>query len=162
MSIDLSNLPVTNQKTIPQDYIDIMGHMNVMWYIHIFDHGTRNLFDSFGYWGDYIRQTGMGSFALESHICYLQEVKLGESVTVRSRLLDRSAKTLHFVHFMTRDHDDAMAATLELITAHANLTERKITPFPQQILDRLDPMLKSHQNLAWPAPVSGIIRVRKR
>jgi acyl-CoA thioester hydrolase len=162
MSIHLSNLPITNQKTIPQDYIDIMGHMNVMWYIHIFDYGTRNLFNSFGYGEDYVRQTGMGSFALESHIRYLQEVRLGESVTVRSRLLDRSTKTLHFIHFMTRDHDGVMTATLELIAAHADLTRRKVTPFPQQILDRLDPMLKSHQNLPWQAPVSGIIGVRKK
>ena len=161
MDFDLSALPVTNRKTIPEEYIDIMGHTNVMWYVHIFDYGTRNLFDLFGYGEDYVRQTGNGSFALESHIRYLAEVKLGESVTVRSRLLDRGPKTIHFMHFMTRDHDRVLAATIEVLGAHADLSARKITPFPPVILARLDPMLATHQDLNWEPPVCGFIGVRK-
>lgn len=161
MSLDFSNLPVTNQKTIPPEYIDIMGHMNVMWYTHIFDYATYNLFADFGLGKGYVQQTGMGTFALESHIRYLQEIKLGDSVTIRTRLLDRSDKTLHFIHFMTRDHDDALAATEELIGAHTDLTERKITPFPQQFLNQVDPLLAAHRGLPWQALVSGIIGVRK-
>lgn len=161
MSYDLSSLPVTNQKTIPPEYIDIMGHMNVMWYIHIFDYGTRNLFHGFGFGEDYVRQTGMGSFALESHIRYLGEVRLGETVIVHSRLLDRSEKTLHFMHFMTRGSDLELAATVEVLGAHSDLTARKITPFPQAILKRLDPLLAAHQHLDWEAPVCGSIGIRK-
>ncbi len=161
MKFDLSTLPVTNQKTIPEEYIDIMGHMNVMWYIHIFDYGTRHLFDIFGFGEDYVRQTGMGSFALESHIRYLGEVRMGESVTVHSRLLDRSEKTLHFFHFMTRDHDGTLAATLEVLGAHTDLTKRKITPFPLEISHRLDQVLAAHQSIPWETPVCGFIGVRK-
>lgn len=161
MGYNLTSLPVTNQKTIPPEYIDIMGHMNVMWYIHIFDYGTRNLFHSFGFGEEYVHQTGMGSFALESHIRYLGEVRLGESVTVRSRLLDRSEKTLHFIHFMTRDSNMELAATVEVLGAHIDLKARKITPFPQVILDRLDPLIAAHQRLNWEAPVCGSIGVRK-
>ena len=162
MEYDLSALPVTNCKTIPPEYIDIMGHMNVMWYIHIFDYGTRSLFDSFGFGEEYVRRTGMGSFALDSHIRYLGEVRLGESVTVRSRLLDRSAKTLHFIHFMTRDHDGELSATIEVLAAHADLTLRKVTPFPPEVLAQLDPLLAAHQRLPWDAPLSGCISVRKK
>lgn len=162
MELDLTPLPVTNRKVIPADYIDIMGHMNVMWYIHIFDIATRNLFDSFGFGEDYVRRTGMGSFALESHIRYLAEVKQGEAVTVRSRVLDHSQKTLHFMHFMTRDHDKVLAATLEILGAHADLTKRVITPFPEEILSTLDPLTESHQSLGWDAPICGAMGVRKK
>jgi len=162
MEYDLSPLPITNRKTIPPEYIDIMGHMNVMWYIHIFDYGTRSLFDSFGFGEDYVLQTGNGSFALDSHIRYLREVRLNELVTVRSRVLDRSAKTIHFIHFMTRDRDEALAATIEVLGAHADLTQRKVTPFPPQVLARLDPLLAEHQNLPWQAPLSGCLGVRKK
>ncbi|HAY85119.1 MAG TPA: 3-hydroxybutyryl-CoA dehydratase [Chloroflexi bacterium] len=161
MALDLSSLPVTNRKIIPVDFIDIMGHMNVMWYIHIFDHGTRNLFNRFGFGEEYIQRTGMGSFALESHIRYLAEVKLGEAVTVRSRVLDRSAKTIHFLHFMTRDHDESLAATIEVLGAHADLTRRKVTPFPPEVLVQLDALLNVHRQLPWQAPVCGFIGVRK-
>jgi len=162
MEFDLTSLPVTNHKVIPEKYIDIMGHMNVMWYIHIFDIGTRNFFDSFGFGQEYINRTGNGSFALESHIRYLGEVKQGEAVTVRSRLLDRSAKTLHFMHFMTRDHDGKMAATIELLGAHADLGQRKVAPFPPEILARLDRLLNTHQQLSWDAPVVGTMGVRNK
>ncbi len=162
MEYDLSSLPVTNHKVIPPDYIDIMGHMNVMWYLHIFDGGTRNLFSSFGFGGDYVRRTGMGSFALESHIRYLAELKEGEAVTVRSRVLDRSAKTIHFFHFMTKDRDGTLAATIEILGAHADLNLRKIVPFPAEVLDQLDPLLQAHQQLPWEAPVCGFIGVRRK
>jgi acyl-CoA thioester hydrolase len=160
MEFDLSSLPQTNHKVIPAEYIDIMGHMNVMWYIHIFDYGTRNLFDNFGFGEEYIRRTGMGSFALESHIRYLAEVKLGEAVTVRSRVLGRSAKTIHFIHFMVKDQDGSLAATIEVLGAHADLTQRKVTPFPAEVLTRLDALLRVHQGLPWQAPVCGVIGVR--
>ena len=162
MEFDLTSLPITNHKVIPAEYIDIMGHMNVMWYIHIFDIGTRNFFDRFGFGREYIERTGMGSFALESHIRYLGEVKQGEAVTVRSRVLDHSAKTLHFMHFMTRNHDGKMAATIELLGAHADLSQRKVVPFPPEILARLDPLMNAHQQLPWDAPVVGSMGVRNK
>jgi len=136
--------------------------MNVMWYIHIFDYATRNLFASFGLSSEYVHRTGMGSFALESHIRYLAEVRLGQSVTVRSRLLDRSEKTLHFIHFMVRDHDNALAATIEVVGAHADLTKRAVAPFPEELRQRLDPLLAAHQSLPWEAPVCDCLGVRKR
>jgi acyl-CoA thioesterase FadM len=162
MEFNLAALPVTNRKTIPPEYIDIMGHVNVMWYTHILDYGTRNLFALFGYGEEYVRQTGNGSFALESHIRYLTELHLGQSVSVRSRLLDRSDKTIHFFHFMTRDHDGCLVATIEVLGAHTNLTTRRITPFPPSILARLDPLLAAHQALPWDPPLCGHIGVRKK
>lgn len=161
MAMNLNDLPLTNQKVIPPEYIDIMGHMNVMWYIHLFDYGTRNLFASFGLSSEYVQRTGLGSFALESHIRYISEVRLDESVSVRSRLLDRSEKTLHLIHFMVHDSSGALAATIEVVGAHADLTKRAIVPFPKEIIQLLDPMLAAHQSLPWEAPVCGHLGVRK-
>jgi acyl-CoA thioester hydrolase len=162
MEMDLTSLPVTNHKVIPADYIDIMGHMNVMWYIHIFDYATRSLFDSFGFGEDYVERTGNGSFALESYVRYLTEVREGQAVTVRSRVLDRSEKTIHFIHFMIQDGDGTLAATTEVLGAHADLNRRMITPFPPEVLYRLDPIIEKHQRLDWKAPVCGFIGVRKK
>ena len=83
-------------------------------------------------------------------------------MTVRSRALDRSAKTLHFMHFMTRDHDGKMAATIELLGAHADLSQRKVAPFPAEILSKLDRMLDAHRQLPWDAPVVGSMGVRNK
>ncbi len=159
---DLTTLPITCQKTIPEEYIDIMGHMNVTWYIYLFDQATRTFFRSFGFGEPYVERTGMGSFALEQHIRYLGEVRLGDQVTLRTRALGRSEKTLHFIHFMLRDRDGSLAATSELVGAHADLTLRRIAPFPLEVVQALDRVLAEHARLPWQAPVCGVMGVHKR
>ena len=159
--MNLNDLPITNTQEILEDYIDIMGHMNVMWYMHIFSYGSRNLFDSFGFGEDYVHRTGNGSFALEAHIRYLNELRLGDTAIVRSRLIDRSDKVIHIMHFMIRERDGALAAINEVVGAHADLTARRITPYPPEVIAALDPILEAHQALPWDAPMCGSIGIRR-
>lgn len=42
--LELRQLPLTHQATIPEDYLDSMGHMNVMWYTHLFAHAMLGIF----------------------------------------------------------------------------------------------------------------------
>lgn len=162
MNINLNDLPVTNTKMIPEDYIDLMGHMNVMWYFQIFGNATRSLFSSFGLSADYVRLTRKGSFALETHIRYLNELRVGQTAVVRSRVLDRSDKIIHMMHFMTRQHDGALAATYEVVGAHADLEKRRIAPFPPEIAAAIDELLIAHRILPWEAPVCGSMGIRKK
>src|SRR5450755_4082794 len=107
--LDLSALPITYRKLIPENYRDEMGHMNVMWYTHLFSCSFEKFADQFGFNEAYFRAHHAGSFALETHVRYLAEVRIGQHVTVRSRALGRSAKLLHFMHFMTIDESGALA-----------------------------------------------------
>jgi acyl-CoA thioester hydrolase len=50
--MNIDSLPVTHQATVPESYLDAMGHMNVMWYTHLFDQATWRFFASLGLWGD--------------------------------------------------------------------------------------------------------------
>src|SRR5437588_10173407 len=101
--MDLLALPVTDRAPIPESYLDEMGHMNVMWYTHLFSEPTGGLFDLVGLTRAYFEANQAGSFALEAHVRYLAEVLAGKQVAVRSRLLGRSAKRLHFLHFLVMD-----------------------------------------------------------
>lgn len=159
---DPKSLFVGYQTTIPEEYIDIMGHMNVMYYIHLFDKATKRFFSSFGLHPDYVNATRMGSFALEQHIRYLNEVRLGQEITVYTRTLGRSNKTIHFMHFMVRDEDGALAATSELVGAHANLKLRRTAPFPPEFAEGIDRYLEIHTKLPWEAPVCGVMGVNNK
>ncbi|MEN8243249.1 MAG: thioesterase family protein [Chloroflexota bacterium] len=159
---DYTSLFVSFKTEILPEYIDIMGHMNVMYYIHIFDKATRSFFSSFGLSEDYVRATNMGSFALEQHIRYLAEVRQGQQITVYTRALGRSSKTIHFIHFMVRDQDDALAATSELVGAHANLDERRAAPFPPAFAAGIDQYLANHTKLDWETPVCGTMGVKRK
>ena len=93
----LSDLPLTHQAVIPEDYLDMMGHMNVMWYTHLFSLAVGGLYQRIGLWREYFEANQAGSFLLEAHVRHLSEVRVGQSVTIRTRMLARSAQRLHFM-----------------------------------------------------------------
>ena len=109
-----------------------------------------------------MRETKMGSFALEQHIRYLAEVRVGQPITVYSRALGRSDKTFHFIHFMVRDEDGVLAATNEQVSAYANLSERRIVPYPPELAAGIDRYLEAHTQLKWEAPVCGVMGIRNK
>jgi acyl-CoA thioester hydrolase len=154
----LTDLPITYHQTIPQDYEDIMGHMNVMWYTHLFDQATFAFFEMFGFGASYLRRTGNGSFAVEAHVQYLSEVRIGANITIWTRALGRGDKTIHFMHFMSLEESDKLAATTEIIGVHIDLHQRRGTPFPTEIIQELDEMIAKHDKLDWSAPVCGVMK----
>src|ERR1700676_1809498 len=95
--MDLSLLPIHHQAVIPESYLDEMGHMNVMWYTHLFSEATGGFFDLFGMNRAYFTSHHTGSFALEVHVRYRAEVRAGQRVTVRTRPLGRSLERYHFI-----------------------------------------------------------------
>jgi acyl-CoA thioester hydrolase len=155
---DLAGLPVTLKRQIPENYRDEMGHMNVMWYTHLFSSAFEHFANEFGFGEAYFRANQMGSFALETHVRYLAEVRIGNHVTVRSRVLGRSAKRIHFMHFMTIDESEALAATQEHIGAHIDMRVRRMTPLPPDIAERFDALVARQNALGWAAPVCGVMK----
>lgn len=151
-------LPATWRAVIPNTYLDEMGHMNVMWYTHLFSEATGGLFDLFGLTRDYFESTQAGSFALEMHVRYLLEVHAGQAVTVYSRLLDRSAKRMHFIHFLTLDDGEQLSATGEFVGAHVDMSIRRTSPLPASVAERFDRLLEDHRRLEWTAPICGLMK----
>jgi acyl-CoA thioester hydrolase len=153
--MDLTALPITHRATIPEAYLDEMGHMNVMWYTHLFSQGAWAFFQMVGLTRDYFTANHAGSFALAQHFRYLKEVRVGQQVTVRSRVLGRTEKRWHVMHFMTNDDMDALAATCEVVSTHVDIRVRRSSPMPPHITEAIDRLLAEHSRLEWAAPVCG-------
>lgn len=158
--MNLALLPITHEATIPESYLDMMGHMNVMWYTHLFGRATCGLFKLVGMDDAYFQAHHAGSFALAQLFRYRKEVCAGEHVTLRSRLLERSAKQFHVIHFMTKGDDHLLAATGEFLAAHIDMSTRRTSPFAPPIAQNLDRIIAQHCALDWDAPISGAIKVR--
>ena len=156
--MDLSKLPITHEATIPRDSIDVMGHMNVMWYTHLFDMAVYGAFELIGMDFDYMNARQAGGFALESHIRYLSEVRVDHHVTIRTRLLGRTVRRFHMMNFMTNNTKGDLAATFEVVGAHIDMTTRRMSPFPPQITARFDSLAAEHQALDWKPPVCGAMK----
>lgn len=154
----LEALPLYHRETIPSDYLDVMGHMNIRWYMALYDKAAWNFFASFGMNEEYYLKTQAGGFALKQFIRYLAEVRVGETVTVRTRLLGRSKKRIHFMHFMINETTRLLASSMEILGTHANMKIRRTSPFPPGLSTRLDAKLAQDQRLDWETPVCGIIQ----
>lgn len=151
-------LPRFNRLTIGPDHLDEMGHMNVRWYVGVCDDATWGFFASFGMTPDYMRAQRAGGFALQQFIRYLAEVRLDETVAVHTRLLGRSARRIHFMHFMLNETTSTLACTVEILGSYADLTTRRTAPFPPPIAEQIDAILSVHRQLDWDAPVCGVIQ----
>jgi acyl-CoA thioester hydrolase len=143
--------------TIPDTYLDENGHMNIRWYLHIFDDAGYPLVDSFGLTPEFHHQHGTGGFDLEHHIHYLKEVHAGDAVVVYPRLIARSAKRIHYMLFMVNETHGTLASTFECINSFADLTVRRTAPYPDEIAAKIDALLVQHSALDWQAPICGVM-----
>ena len=155
---DWNTLPVLGTVVVPADWIDFMGHMNVMWYTHLFGKGVLEFFQHVGLTHEYFATNNAGCFVLEQHIRYLAEVRVGETVSLRVRSLSRSEKRLHIMVFMIKEDTQVMAATSEIIAAHIDMSRRRTSPIPETISTAVDKTLAADSQLSWPAPVNGLMQ----
>ena len=153
----IEQLAAIYRVTIPDRYRDKMGHMNMRYYLEVYDDAGDALFETFGLTPDFYRERGSGGFDLEHHIHYLNEVHINDSVTIYARLIDRSAKRLHYMLFMVNESRSLLASTFECVNSYADLTVRHTAPYPEAIATTLDGILATHQQLTWDAPVSGVM-----
>jgi acyl-CoA thioester hydrolase len=151
----ITALPLVYRVTIPEEYRDMMGHMNIRWYMLLYDEAGIPLFEQLGLTLDYYRQNRTGGFDLEHHIHYLAEVNIGDTVAVYARLLGRTAKRLHYMLFMVNQTRGLLSSTFECVNSHADLAVRRTSPFPEHFAARADAMLAEHRQLDWDAPTCG-------
>jgi acyl-CoA thioester hydrolase len=151
-------LPCFYRAEITRDHLDAMGHMNIRWYLAFYDEAAWAFFATFGMDEHYFRERRGGGFALQHHLRYLAEVRLGECVAVHGRLLSYSAKRIHFMGFMINETQGRLASTLEALGAHADMNTRRLSPFPPDLAENLARVLERDRALEWEAPVSGVMR----
>jgi acyl-CoA thioester hydrolase len=128
---------LTHIAEVEPRFIDLNGHMNVAWYVHLFDQATWAFFCGLGIDEAYMSSAGRTVFAAEENLRYLAELKLGDRITIHTQLNDVQPKSLKFVHVMIDVERDRIAATAELVGVHVDATERRARPFPDAMLARI-------------------------
>jgi acyl-CoA thioester hydrolase len=144
--------------TVPAAWADANGHMNMRWYVAIFDDAGDELHERAGLTPDFHERGQTGTVDLEHHTNFLNEVMPGDTVAVYSRLVGRSAKCLHYLMFLVNETKGKVAAIFECMNAFADLRVRKTAPFPVEIAEKIDHWLERDRKLAWPPPVSGAMQ----
>jgi acyl-CoA thioester hydrolase len=151
-----------HRTTIKPEWIDYNGHMNVAYYVLIFDQATDALFDYLGLTEDYRRDNNASTFALEAHVNYLRELHEGDAVRVDTQLLDFNHRHMHFFQTMIHEGEGHVAATSEWINTHVDMGTRRSADFFPPVEARLAAIMKAHAHLDPPPNKGRVIGIKRR
>lgn len=162
-SVDqICEIPATTEQQVRPEYIDENLHMNIQHYLVLGATALGARCDELGLGQDYIDSRRLTVFTAEHHLRYHTELLLGQELSVHVRLLERSSKVIHAMAFLVNRSDNVLACTLEVTLVHVGMDTRRPVDFPGDIAERLDAALKEQSDLDWPAPVCGVMGVRRR
>ena len=113
------------------EWIDANGHMNLAYYVVLFDYATDALFEAIGIGRGYKDATNHGTFVVETHNLYERELLVGERVRVSTQILGADSKRLYLAHEMFSLAGEQSAATQELMYLHIDLSARRVVPWLQ-------------------------------
>ncbi|PPR10237.1 MAG: L-carnitine dehydrogenase [Alphaproteobacteria bacterium MarineAlpha11_Bin1] len=148
--IESDGLPEIWRETVRPEWCDYNNHLNMSFYVLIFDHATDVFHANLGLDKTYRVKANCSTFAVETHTNYLAEMHDGDEVSVTTQLLDFDQKRLHYFHRMYHAEKRFLAATTEVMTVHVDLGERKVTPMAEDILAKVEALFQDHRSLPPP------------
>jgi acyl-CoA thioester hydrolase len=147
-------------EPVRPEWIDYNGHMNVAYYLIVFDNATDAFFDALGFDAAWRAASGRSFFAVEGHIRYLGETKLGQDLAVETRLLGVDAKRIHYFHTMRVEGTPTIASSFECLSLHVGMATRRSTPFAPEDLARAQAAAAAHAALPPPEGVGSAVAMR--
>ena len=154
--------PELHREIVVPEWCDYNGHMNLAFYVLVFDHATDKFWDTLGIGLDYRNRTDNSTFTVESHVTYDREVLDGDEVRCTTQLLGFDDKRIHYFHRMFHVPDGYLAATTELLAIHVDLTIRRVAPMPDDIVARLADTMEAHRGFGLPDEAGRVIGLGSR
>ena len=143
----MENKFIFNIKVLP-DWIDYNQHMQDAYYGLAFSYAVDHFQDCVGFDERYRTQSGCTIYVLEDHKFYLNEVKLGSELVIRTRLVDADKKK--FILHSEMSVQDTLVATSEMLQAHINTNPKpKVTEMPLEIYEIFNKLLEQTNKVVY-------------
>lgn len=152
----------TRTQTVPPEWIDYNGHMNVAYYLMAFDRALDEMFDMLGLGEGLVATHRMGPMALVNQIHYIDELLEGQQFACEIQLLDADHKRIHFFCTMLHLDKGTEAATYEALSMNVDLEARRSADYPEECRLRVERLLAAHSDLPRPARAGATIGIRRR
>ena len=134
---------LTSTKII-KEWTDYNNHMNVSYYILVFDKAAEVFLSKFEM-GEHAAKTSKKStMVVESHITYNQEVKEGDEVDVNLLYFDHDKKRLQYKLEMIHKEKKFLASTIEILSLYVDLDQRKVSEFESEKITIMKEFIKSN------------------
>ena len=137
---------LTKQK-IKKEWTDYNGHMNVAYYVLIFDqYGSEELMTLFKMGEESAKNTKKSTMVVESHITYNQEVQEGDEVEVNLIFCDHDKKRILYKLEMVHSEKKYVASTIEVLSLYVDLNQRKVAEFEDEKVKIMDQYIKENSS----------------
>ena len=140
---------------IPEAWADRNRHMNMRYFVAIFDDAGDALYLTIGLTPEFHAAHGTGTCDLEHHTHFVREVRTGDAVAVYVRPLARSAKRIHYLMFLVNETRGEVASIFECVNSFMDLTARKTAAYPAELAAELDAWIGRSSHVTWAAPACG-------
>ena len=155
-------LPVIFQTDIRPQWLDYNNHLNVAYYVLIFDMAGEALVHTLGLGADVTRQTGISWAVMENHLAYEREVTLGQRVEIRMQLVDYDHKRMHlYMEMHATGRQRYLAATLEQLIMCIDLNTRRSAVLPQEVQDNIQSLARQQAHFEPPDNIGRKIGIRR-
>tara|TARA_B100000900_G_scaffold249341_1_gene212247 strand:- start:557 stop:1027 length:471 start_codon:yes stop_codon:yes gene_type:complete len=148
------------EKIIPE-WTDYNGHMNLAFYIHLFDQGWDVLLDKFEMGGNSAKLEKRSTFAVESHTKYIKEVKEGDEVDINLLFLDNDNKRMVYQLEIFSKNGNYRAATSEICSVYVNLDIRRVTEIEQHKIKLMDKFILDNKDKFTPIEFYLLDKLKK-
>ena len=138
------SVPLTN-KIIIKDWIDYNGHMNLSYYILVFDMGAEVILSKFKMGEQAAKTTKRSTMVVETHTNYIKEVRESDEVIISLSHIDHDKKRLHYKMEMVEKSSKKLSATLEMLSLYMDLKKRKVAEFEKEKIDIMDNFITTNR-----------------
>ena len=138
------SLLLTTTKII-NNWTDYNGHMNLAFYILVFDKGAEEILSKFKMGEQSAKTTKKSTMAVESHTTYNNEVKENEEVNIYLSYFDHDKKRLHYKLEMYEKSKNILSATTEVLSLYMDLNIRKVAEFENEKVGIMDNFINENK-----------------
>ena len=137
---------LSSQKII-KEWIDYNNHMNVSYYLLIFDkYGADTLNNMFKMGEHSAKTTGKSTMIVESNITYNQELKVDDEVDINLIFFDHDKKRLQYKMEMIHKEKKYLASTIEILALYVDLNTRKVSEFEAEKVKIMNDYIKKNSS----------------
>ena len=133
-------------KKIIKEWTDYNNHMNLSYYILVFDLGAEVILSKFKMGEQSAITSKKSTMAVETHTTYNNEVKENDEVDVHLSYFDHDKKRLHYKLEMYEKSKNILSATTEVLSLYIDLNVRKVTEFENEKVTIMDQFVEDNKS----------------
>ena len=135
-----------NTTKIINEWTDYNNHMNLSFYILVFDKAAENILSKFNMGEEAAIKTKRSTMVVETHTTYNNEVKEEDNVDVYLSYCDHDKKRLHYKLEMYEKSKNVLSATTEVLALYINLDLRKVAEFENEKIKIMDEFISKNNS----------------